>query len=79
MEWYSKLDGVTFWDLEASSLGPSKIVHVTLNTINGVTRPKLTNAMVHYTFSPNIFVYMTQFGVEPCGPTQYTKYDILLW
>ena len=77
MELSHKLDGMTLWDLEAStSLGPLQIVHVTLNTINGVMRPKLTNARVHYTFSPDIVVYMTQFGVEPCGPTHYTKYDI---
>jgi hypothetical protein len=36
MESYWQLVGMTLWDLQASSLGPSQIVYVTLNTINDV-------------------------------------------
>ncbi len=40
------------WDLEASSLGPSQIVYVTLNTINGV----LSTCNVNVFFGHNEYI-----------------------
>ena len=47
MESYQQLVDVTLWNLQASSLDPSQIVYVILNTINSVVHFFLCAAHVN--------------------------------